>query len=63
MNWLDKLLGRTPTLDDLIAENQRLAREQDAIRDRRRALRIEIDKHNALRNPVGMNPGEIAKGN
>lgn len=31
-------------LDRLIAENQRLAREQEAIREQRRVLRQQIDR-------------------
>lgn len=31
-------------LDRLIAENQRLAREQEAIREKRRVLRQQIDR-------------------
>lgn len=58
MDWLNKILGRaapveaapadfdpeTATLEQLIAENQRLGREQDAIREKRRYLNTFIDK-------------------
>jgi hypothetical protein len=57
MDWLNKILGRAPaveqapadfdpetaTLEQLIAENQRLGREQDAIREKRRYLNTFID--------------------
>lgn len=56
MNWLDKLLGRAPaapaptfdpataTVDEIIAESQRLAVQQDAIKAARRELAALIDK-------------------
>lgn len=56
MKWLDKLLGRKAPaedahqfdiaaagVDELVLESQRLAREQDAIKARRRALADAID--------------------
>ena len=56
MDWLNKILGRAPadptagfeaesaTLEELIAENQRLGREQDAIKEQRRVLAALIDR-------------------
>lgn len=66
MAWLDKLLGRTQqpaqpcsdvadppddaTLDELIEANLELGRRQDAIRERRVAIRRRIDLMHELRD-------------
>lgn len=62
MKWLDKILGKEPTLDDLLAENIRLGREIDLLRQRRKELKALIDKHHAAREPKGLASGVIAQG-
>ena len=51
MNWFKRFFSKAPpafnpqvaTVDELIAESQRLALEQDAIKEQRRALATLID--------------------
>ena len=62
MTLLDRILGREPTLEQLLEEAQKLGREADELRERRRALKQKIDKILAERAPKDLPAGVIAKG-
>jgi hypothetical protein len=61
MGWLDKFKApKDDDLDALVAASQALGAEIEALREKRKALKVKIDALAAQRAPRGMPAGVVA---